>query len=270
PAPEAPAEAAERPEDVPAPPEEQAPAEEAEAAEEPAPTADRGMAPAPETKQLSPEDQIELFLGHMGLWYQGGPEYYPAYVYYTVTDLNRNGRLEVIRSEYRYDTNTSINRFYEIDEAESGVTELDYDLADNGETELSPGLVNAEMPMMCFFRDGLYYYSVPSPGVPNENLEIEYFFMLGIDQMGHVSTEVLAQKWLDRMNDKTSYLRGLEEIGQVEYDGADFFRYSGYDCCECSWDWVLLLEGWETENYRSELRDSWERFVFDTIGILNQ
>ena len=29
----------------------------------------------------------------------------------------------------------------------------------------------------------------------------------------------------------------------------------------------MLLEGWEMENFRSELTDSWERFDFDVLGI---
>lgn len=219
--------------------------------------------------QKSPEQQIEIFLSQKDLWYHGDPEYYPAYRYYAVTDLNQNGRLEIISSEFRYDTNISINRFYEINEAQTGVTELDYDLKNNGETELAPGLVNADLPAMCFFQNGEYYYSLPTPGTPNENLEIEYFFMLGMDWKGSVSTELLGEKWVSHTTDTTTYLRGLEVISETEYYAADLKRYDGYDCCQVDWDWVMLLEGWDDAVMREELVSSWENFNFDTLGLLS-
>ena len=230
---------------------------------------DEDEKPPPPPVQTA-EEQIGLFLAQKALWFQGGPEYAPACLYYAVTDLNQNGRLELIRSEFRYDTNASINRFYEIDEAMTGVRELPYDLASNGEDTASPGLVNAELPAMCFFRDGIYRYSVPSPIEGAENLAIEFFFMLCIDREGSVTTELLGEKWLNRATGEASYLRGTEEIAQRDYDGADFFRYGGDDCCECTWEWVELLEGWNEADQRQALTDSWENFVFDTLGILNR
>ena len=216
----------------------------------------------------TPEEQIDLFLERENAWYQGGtPDYYPAYLYYAVTDLNQNGRLEIICSEFRYDTNVSINRFFELDEAETGVVELDYDLSADDDTCIAPGLVNAALPTLCFFGDGAYHYSVPTPGEPNENLEIEYFYMLSVDRQGRVSTELLAQKWVSHTTDTTSYLRGLDRIEQREYDAADLIRYDGCDVCEVSWDWVMLLEGWDRQEFRAQLTDSWERFAFDILGL---
>ena len=139
-----------------------------------------------------------------------------------------------------------------------------------GEDTAAPGLVNAELPAMCFFRDGTYRYSVPSPIEGAENLAIEFFFMLCIDREGSVTTELLGEKWLNRATGEASYLRGTEEIAQRDYDGADFFRYGGDDCCECTWEWVELLEGWNEADQRQALTDSWENFVFDTLGILNR
>ena len=243
---------------------------EQEESDEPPPQEAPAAAGQTETPRKIPEEQINLFLAQRDVWYQGGsPDYYPAYLYYAVTDLNQNGRLEIIRSELRYDTNVSINRFYEIDESETGVTEMNYDLADAGETESAPGLVNAELPAMCFFRDGIYRYSVPTQGEPNENLEIEFFYMLCVDQQEHVTTELLGEKWVSHTAGTVSYLRGLDEIEQREYDGADFFRYGGDDCCECAWEWVMLPDGWDIEEFRSVLTGSWENFVFDTLGLLN-
>ena len=165
-----------------------------EAGEEEEQDADEKPPPAP---AQTAEAQIGLFLAQKALWYQGGPEYAPACLYYAVTDLNQNGRLELIRSEFRYDTTASINR-------ESRVT-----------------------------------------------------------------TELLGEKWLNRSTGEASYLRGTEEIAHRDYDGADFFRY-GDDCCECAWEWVELLEGWSEAEQRQALMDSWEHFVFDTLGILTR
>ncbi len=233
-------------------------------------TSGKPQTPAPDVTtetHKTPEEQIELLLEQTDVWYRGGsPAYYPAYLYYAVTDLNQNGRLEVISSEYRYDTNVSINRFFEIDETETRVVGMKYDLADVDETEIAPGLVNAAMPTLCFFRDGEYHYSIPTPGEPNENLEIEFFYMLSMNQQGEVSTELLAEKWVNNMTGTTSYLRGLEKIKQREYDGADLIRYEDCEVCECDWSWVLLLDGWDEQEFRNELTDSWERFVFDTLG----
>ena len=40
------------------------------------------------------EEQLDVFLAQQDVWYQGiSPAYYPAYLYYAVTDLNQNGRL---------------------------------------------------------------------------------------------------------------------------------------------------------------------------------
>ncbi len=145
---------------------------------------------------------------------------------------------------------------------------MNYDLADAGETESAPGLVNAELPTMCFFRDGIYRYSIPSPGEPHENLDIEYFYMLCADQQGNVTTELLGEKWVSHTDGKISYLNGTAEVGQREYDMADFLHYDGDDCCECTWDWIMLLDGWDMEEFRGNLTDSWEHFVFDTTGKL--
>ena len=228
---------------------------------------DKGITftPGAEASHKTPEQQIDVLLEHMDVWYQGGsPDYYPAYLYYAVTDLNQNGRLEVISSEFRYDTNVSINRFFEVNEAETDVTEMDYDLAGEGGSTIAPGLVNAELPARCFFRDGAYHYSIPSSGEPNENLEIEYFFSLCVDQQGKVSTELLGEKWVSYLTDTTSYLHGLEEIEQRDYDAADLLRYEGCDCCLCTWEWVMLMEGWDSEGIQSELLNSWDGFKFNS------
>lgn len=44
----------------------------------------------------------------------------------------------------------------------------------------------------------------------------------------------------------------------------------GDNCCECAWEWVELLEGWSEAEQRQALMDSWEHFVFDTLGILTR
>ena len=52
---------------------------------------------------------------------------------------------------------------------------------------------------------------------------------------------------------EASYLRGTEEIAQRDYDGADFFRYGGDDCCEFT-DITLIFSGERiTISYESKL-----------------
>lgn len=210
---------------------------------------------------VTAEEQIALLVERREVWYQGGsPDYSPASLYYAVTDLNQNGRLEVLRSEYRHDTYASINRFYEVDPSGTAVVELPYDLADNGEAEASPNLIDNDLDQICFYRDGEYHYSMPTIIAPSENLDLEFFFVLSIDGESRVTTELLGEKWVNHMDDTTSYLGSdLTEISQAEYEGADYFRYEDYNICEGAWEWVMLLEGYDLQE---GLTSSWEKYRF--------
>lgn len=213
------------------------------------------------------EEQLDVFLAQQDVWYQGiSPAYYPAYLYYAVTDLNQNGRLEIISTEYRYDCDVSINRFFELDETCANVVELNYDMADAAETEIAPGLLNADLPLLCFAKDGCYYYTVPTPyRLRSEDhvIQIEMMYSLGLDQSGNVTTELLGEAWTDYDEDKVSYMdASAAAIDEASYYLADYLRYpveEGYSLCECYMLWVIPLG----DSFREDLLDSWRYFAFE-------
>lgn len=240
------------------------PAEERPAAAETPAAKEEAEPPPAAAAHKTPEEQIDVFLEHEALWYQSEPEHDPAFLYYAVTDLNQNGRLELLRSEYKYDTDTSFNRFFELDAAETGVVELPYDLAETEDGEIAPGLVNADLPANCFLRDGAYHYRLPTPFEG----ESEILYMLAVEPEGGVSSVILGEKWVNAQTGESTYIEmkdgELREIGATDYYKLDYTRYEGCHVCECSWECVMLLDSYEPrgEAFRENLLRSWEAFVF--------
>ncbi len=238
----------------------------------PAPSApEETESPVPSAPEDSPEpsaeEQIDVLVENRDVWYEGvSPAYYPGYLYYAVADLNQNGRLEIIRTEYRYDCDVSINRFFELDAAYAKVVELDYDMADAPETMIAPGILNAQTPLMCFAKDGSYYYTIPTPyrqGTDEHPIQVEMMYVLCVDRESRVTTELLGEAWTDVDAGTTSFMdSAAAAIDESSYRLADYIRFpvsEGYALGECTWLWVIPLG----DSFRDDLLDSWRSFVIE-------
>ncbi len=221
----------------------------------------RGAPPAASSAPavLTDAEQTALFVEQKDVWYQADPEHFPAYLYYAVTDLDRDGRLEIVRSEYKYDTGASFNAFFEIGEDGRGVVELSYDLEGAEETEIAPGLVNADLPAECMYSGGVFRYRIPTPYYDNGD-GLEKLYMLCADRRGAVNCELLGVKRVDAATGEVTCLDAQgAPISELEYGKAELSRYDGDGMALCSWEWVVLLDGYDFEK---ELTVSWEGFSF--------
>ncbi len=82
--------------------------------------------------RVSKNAQIDLFMASSDMWLLPESDIEPgSYVKYVITDLNRNGRYELIRSEKlggnRFNVRFCRNRFFEINRDYTGITKLDYE-----------------------------------------------------------------------------------------------------------------------------------------------
>lgn len=113
-------------------------------------------APLPTGKSTEEVDilpQLDIIADNIDLWRM--EEYEGELNRYAITDLDQNGRLEIIASNAAGSGLYTWSSFYEVNETRDGLTEL---ATNFGEGESQPDMIIDEA--VCYYQDGVYYYIV--------------------------------------------------------------------------------------------------------------
>lgn len=197
--------------------------------------------------------QLEIIADHVEEWTDLIEEQYQGF-YYTVTDLNHNGRLELIATICEGSGLYSINKFYEIDEALDDLVVVQYV---HDEVESEPDLTYFFVPVYHDPSNDTYCY------IFNDLLRsgaMEYYtgkYAISIDD------DKIVQKFLAG---KTYYYGDEDEvqidckdadgneITEIEYESMEQSFYTNYESGVAAIDWKRFESVEEVANLgRKEL-----------------
>ena len=165
--------------------------------------------------RVSKRAQIQAFIDNSDMWYLKPLDVDPGNeVAYVITDLNRNGRYELIRSERLADNpeNTEFcrNRFFEINEDYSGIYKMEYEVETmwaNGELSgWSHDLLRAD-------RDYLDCYWNEEFGSALDDYSVAYFYI--VPTLMKNDTSLMENKMVLRVDGKKSVKHGMS-VGMAD------------------------------------------------------
>lgn len=216
------------------------------------------QAPTP----LSTEEQIRLLVDSKDVWYQEKSDKENSQIYYLVTDLDMNDRLEIIRCDYCSLPEFCKNRFFEVSADYSSVEKMDYDVetmwANGEENGTSHGIANAPVPVNCFWNKAgnrtTYYYIIPTRE-HEDGVETITQMSLGVNNTGKVFTDFTGYANMNTQTGEITYLdyNGFE-CSQEEFERSGFISYSvesGWRCDSVTWQ-TVVIDG-TTDMYESLL-----------------
>lgn len=226
------------------------------------------------------EEQLKLLAKEQYVWRNDISDRSNSYIYYAVTDLDRNGRLEVIRCDYCYLPEFCKNRFYEVTPDYKSVRKMDYDVetmwAQGEESGSSHGLLNANLPIYCFWNSqygkeskdytGIsYYYIIPTREV-HEGYESVVKMALCANNSGKVFTDFVGYANMDPATGEVSYMdyNGFDTT-EEEFAKAEFRAYSadtGWECDKVNWMFITLDDN---DDVMKKLSDSYAEYTHETI-----
>ena len=217
----------------------------------------------------SVEDQIALLVANKDLWYQDAEDYTP---FYGVTDLDGNGRLELIRcvpGDDWWDTDT----FYAVSEDCKEVKELAFPF---GEDHSHPDFVDFDQFRMYIGPEGRYLIANDDIYMgPSQASDYTAYHVLDYITLTDEGVEAGDIAWC-MMRDEDTNGDGLSEYHISYYPGGDVDeekdgdwyitapseQFPGYEEQVCSISWWSV--GYETpaddEAIRTGLANSWEGF----------
>ena len=187
------------------------------------------------TDRVSVDAQMQRFIDNSDMWYlEPSKQDEGSEVSYVITDLNRNGRYELIRSERLSNNpdNTQYcrNRFFEIDEEFKSVYKMDYEVEDmwaNGELSgWSHDLLRAQKgELRCFWN--------PDFGSSDPDAGISYFYLtptMKVSQYGESECKLVL---LANATHKIGYSSG---IGMADYTNNHYIDEGGFECSKEEYD----------------------------------
>ena len=193
------------------------------------------------------ETQLALLLNSRDTWFKTTTS---GDIFFAVTDLNMDGRLELIRTEMNYNPDTTINRFWQVSADYRTLQPMEYEsqfkLADGSEDPAQPSLMNMETISSYWnFSYTDYYYVFPTRTY-DENGDLLRMMMLDFTDDG-----------------KVKYVCNLGEANYSYSDGSMKYRdFNGNECTEEEFN--SLASGYFDFEERTWIKET-VRFAFVTI-----
>ncbi len=210
--------------------------------------------PAPaETAALSEAEQLRLIAAHSEEWRIKEDYRFP---FYAVSDLDGNGRLELISAVMEGSGMFSTNRFYEV--SPDGTALIPCFSLEEGSSE--PDIIVERMPVYVDQERNINYYIV-SDTIRNGYAETYLVDSALSLQEGVICCDLLASCSIlaSSAEDWTIsyYDRDHQEIDEAAYRSAPADIFAGCTLMEANFGWVELAEGCDVA---ALLIDSWSDF----------
>ncbi len=203
-----------------------------------------------ETSSIDFEAQIKLLADSQNQWQQ--PEDMGAPYYYAVTDLDRNGRLEILAMSTQGTGVFTYGKIYEVNNSGSALAECSLPLE---EGEALPELIMASVPAAN--AQGTYYYLFHDD-VKNGAAEYHQFIQAVSLSNGVISIETLGQSDMVAVDGEPSwtYSQNGQPITQEEYEAIIPAFQAERQGFTANFEWFTLENGMD----EATLSKSWEAF----------
>ncbi len=203
-----------------------------------------------ETASIDFEAQIKLLADSQSQWQQ--PEDMGEPYYYAVTDLDRNGRLEILAMSTQGTGVFTYGKIYEVNDSGSALAECSLPLE---EGEALPELIMTSVPAAN--AQGTYYYLFHDD-VKNGAAEYHQLIQAVSLKDGAISIETLGQSDMIAVDGEPSwtYSQNGQSITQEEYDAIIPAFQAERQGFTANFEWFTLENGMD----EATLSKSWEAF----------
>lgn len=216
-------------------------------------------------KDDTSEKQLAVILDNISKWSLTKElEQYDTYGY-AITDLDRNGRLEIITSHCDGAGMYSYNKYYEVNESLDGINELTTNLKDE---DIQTYIMDATVKVFYDAIKNEYHYvftNVNRNGAAEYN-EAKYEVVL---KDGKITQKLLASKDIIYKNggeDIDIIIKNAdgEELTDESYERYEYIHFKDYEYSLASIEWVM--NGGST---KSELEKSYNNFKLGAPKVEN-
>ena len=216
-------------------------------------------------KDDTSEKQLAVILDNISKWSLTKElEQYDTYGY-AITDLDRNGRLEIITSHCDGAGMYSYNKYYEVNESLDGINELTTNLKDE---DIQTYIMDATVKVFYDAIKNEYHYvftNVNRNGAAEYN-EAKYEVVL---KDGKITQKLLASKDIIYKNggeDINIIIKNAdgEELTDESYERYEYIHFKDYEYSLASIEWVMNGDG-----TKSELEKSYNNFKLGAPKVEN-
>lgn len=216
-------------------------------------------------KDDTSEKQLAVILDNISKWSLTKElEQYDTYGY-AITDLDRNGRLEIITSHCDGTGLYSYNKYYEVNESLDGINELTTNLKDE---DIQTYIMDATVKVFYDAIKNEYHYvftNVNRNGAAEYN-EAKYGVVL---KDGKITQKLLASKDIIYKNggeDIDIIIKNAdgEELTDESYERYEYIHFKDYEYSLASIEWVMNGDG-----TKSELEKSYNNFKLGAPKVEN-
>lgn len=247
-----------------------------------APTSPPTPTPIIEVPELSvymgstdPADQIQLLAGCLAEEINHWDSWFHSACYYTVTDLDQNGRWELIVSMCGGSGYYSHNRYYEVNEDFSGCVECDVENEANPE---SPADIsdNKEMTVYYDVSENEYYYITSDylrGGGSEYYVESRWILKRGeVIYEDYLAEKAAIRYGMEEEFNYTYYDHERNEITESEYEGMEetvFIEQRGYQPMQATliWDWYMNEDGELAVEWDELVERMWISYEGFSVGV---
>ncbi len=156
---------------------------------------------------------------------------------YTVTDLDQNGRLEIISADYSKEDQITVSHIWEVDE-EGKLQKIETSWS---EEESQPDLITKSTKVWYDEEDDVYYYLFTDQEKLEDGSERERKMTISLKD-GQLSTVLLAEKTTDEAGTETFADADGNEITAADYENAAETIYGELKEKEAKFKWINTKE----------------------------
>lgn len=202
-------------------------------------TSDSAPANQPQTEQPDINTQLKLIAENISLWLPVPDDYAGEMSYYAVTDLDQNGRPEIIVSHMGGTGIHTNSRFFEVNEQFDGLSEC---LTDFTEGSSQPDIITDSTAMYYDAAENTFYY-IEEDMLRLGAAEYHNFTSAMSLKNGKLTVTVLKSTAEYYPDYRIIYQNGAgNEITKAEFDKITADAFAGHDKCEAVFGWRDMRE----------------------------
>lgn len=156
---------------------------------------------------------------------------------YTVTDLDGNGRLEIISSNYSEEDQSTVSHIWEVDE-DGKLQKVEMPWT---EEESQPDFITKSTKVWYDSTEDVYYYLFTDQQKTEDGSEKEQKLAVSLKD-GKLSSQLLAEKTVDGTDTESFSDADGNEISSEDYENAGEEKYGDFEEKTTKFKWISTRE----------------------------